>query len=172
MKGTPYSTQRSIWVIVKPILLKSIALILLFLCAATTYLFFEYWLPHRTIYDTSFIDLQDDYLLRKKVRNACYKVLSHRIGNYHAVFIIIGDIGNKDSIPYLIRTLKRLHQKPYTERSNNMSSIIRCANCLWQLTGMEFRGDYEAWENWWQETGQHLPFDEEKGQLVLPEKSE
>jgi hypothetical protein len=34
---------------------------------------------------------------------------------------------------------------------------------------MDFRYDYEAWENWWKQTGQYFPFDEEKGQLVLPE---
>jgi len=34
---------------------------------------------------------------------------------------------------------------------------------------MDVKRDYEAWENWWQQTGRHLPFDEAKGQLVLQE---
>jgi len=47
-----------------------------------------------------------------------------------------------------------------------------CVGSLQKLTGMKFRGDYDAWKDWWKQTGQYLPFDEEKGQLVLPKEAE
>jgi len=145
--------------------------VLIFLCVIITWVYLEFILPVRTVCDEDlrYPAYQGDYRSRKKILDASHKILSHRIGNYYAAFIAINDFGNKDSIPYLISALKRLHQKPYNEMSDNLFYIIHCSNCLWKITGMEFKGDYEAWENWWEQTGKHLPFDEEKGQLVLPE---
>ena len=149
--------------------------VLVFFCVVATWFYLEFWLPHRTVYDEGlrYSAYQEDYRSCKKIRDASHKILSHRIGNFYAAFIVIYDFGNKDSIPYLIHTLKRLNlqsQKP--KATYPRFDIIHCANCLQKLTGMDFRGDYEAWENWWQQTGRHLPFDNEKGTLVHQEKGE
>jgi len=152
------------------VIVKSIMVIALFLCVSATWVYLEFWLPHRTMYNHRESDFQDNYGTRKKIRNACHKVLSHRIGNYYAAFITISEVGNKDSIPYLIRALKWLPLQSQNEIATDIR-IERCERCLEQLTGVELGTDYKVWENWWQQTGRHLPFDEEKGTLVLPDRT-
>ena len=164
----------------KPILRKGIALVLLFLGVAITWFFFEFFLPHRTMYDSRQFDLQGDCRARKRVRDACHKILSHRIGNYYAAFWTLDEVGNQDSIPYLIQALKTLNLNPlptelipYKRNDRIICMYIeRCRGSLKKLTGMDWGTDHEQWENWWKETGQYLPFDEEKGQLILQEGTE
>ena len=156
------------------IVLKSTAVIGLLLCMAATWFYFEVWIPHRTIANVFLWD--PDYgfqgeMPREKIRNASHKVLRNWFVGDHSAFLALGKVGNKDSIPILIRALKRQN----VERPNEKGTSGLCSNCivsLRKLTGMNFHDDHEQWENWWQQTGRHLPFDEEKGTLVLPEKAE
>jgi len=157
----------------KKALLKSVALILLFLCVTGTWFFVEFILPVRIVCNPylKHSAFQGDQASREKIRRACHKILSYRIGNYHDAFIVIDEVGNKESIPYLIRALKSLHQWPLKNMDLG-ATVESCSVNLKYFTGMDFGDDYEKWENWWKETGRHLPFDEEKGQLILPEKEE
>ena len=155
----------------KKVVVKGIVLVLLFLCVAVTWFYLEFWLPHRTIYDNLLHpDIQEDYILRKKVRDACHKVLSYRIGNFNSAFNGIVEVGDKDSIPYLIRTLKRLNQKSENEMPFHNHYTKYCVGCLRRLTGMKLGLNYKDWEDWWEQTGRHLPFDEEKGHLILQDE--
>ena len=152
---------------------------LIFLCGTVTLFYLEMWLPHRTLYNSRQVDFEDDCQARKKVRDACHKILGYRIGNYHAVFMAICDVGNKDSVPYLIQTLKRLNLKSQSQKGlptdrfyvNYKYHIDRCSSCLNKLTGMNFGADNIKWRDWWEQTGQHLPFDEEKRQLTPQEET-
>ena len=149
--------------------LKSITLVMLLLCTTAAWFYLEMWLPHRTIYNSRQFDLEEDYRARKKVRVACHKVLSHRIGNHHDAFITIQYVGNKDSIPYLIRALKRLearYPQEVADKKFGLCTFGHCRSSLEKLTGMEFGWDNKACEMWWEQTGRHLPFDEKKGQLI------
>ena len=155
------------------VMLKSITLTMLFLCVAVAWLYLEMWLPHRTIYNSRQFDLEKDYRARKKVRVACHKVLNQRIGNHHDAFITIQYVGDKDSIPYLIRALKRLearYPQEVADKKFGLCTFGHCRSSLEKLSGMEFGWDYKAWEKWWEQTGRHLTFDEEKGQLVSQEE--
>jgi len=164
----------------KKTILKGMALIVSFLCVAAIWFVLEFWIPHRTIYDSGQPGLLEDQRARKRVRDACHKILSHWIGNYYAAFWTLDEVGNKDSIPYLIRALKTLTLNPppaslvpYKHNEWTTSLYIECCRgSLKKLTGMDWGTDHEQWENWWKETGRYLPFDEEKGQLILQEGTE
>ena len=161
----------------KKVLLRSIAVILLFLCVTATWFYLVFILPVKTVsnLDLRYSAFDGDYNARKKIRDASHKILSRRAGNHHAAFIAISEAGNKDSIPYLIRALKMHSLEWQRQLATSKLVVCTCGNCvgaLRQLTGMDFGMDYEAWQDWWEETGRHLPFDEEKGQLILPEGRE
>ena len=161
----------------KPILRKGIALVLLFFGVVITWFFFGFFLPHITIQhrDIRSSRVQEDYAFRARIRNACHTVLRHKIGNHHDAFVALEDIGNKDTIPLLIRALKWQCLEHQNKIANNKLVPCTVGHCVWNLqnlTGMKFGYDYEAWDNWWKETGRYLPFDEEKGQLILQEGTE
>jgi len=155
--------------------MKIIAVVVLFLCLVIAWFYIEIGLPYKTIYNLSWwipITSEKDYTPNKKVRTACHKLLRYRFLTHYDAALYLRYVGNKDSIPYLIRVSKweYLKHQDKIETYKRLPITFRyCVGSLERLTGMEFGTDYEAWENWWEQTGKHLPFDEEKGQLVLPE---
>ena len=157
----------------KCIIMKSLALVLLLFCVAATWVYFGIYIPIKTINNPSLdIYFLDDHVVREKIRNACHILLFNFawFGGHHDAFITLVQVGNKDSIPYLIRSLKGLEKK-YPNEKNSGAVICtygHCEEALEQLTGMEVDWDSETWEKWWKQTGRYLPFDEEKRQLVLP----
>ena len=162
----------------KKIVLKGILFMVLILCVISTWFYLEVLLPYRTITDLSWwipIRAEKEYVPNSKVRNACHKALKYRFTYHYDATLALRYVGNKDSIPYLIRTLKW----EYLKRQDKMmpgnrllGTLGYCVGSLEKLTGMDFGTDCAAWEKWWKETGQHLPFDETKGQLVLPEETQ
>ena len=157
-------------------ILKSITLTLLFFSIATTWLFVEFIWPIRIISnpDWRHSDFQGDYALHKKTRNACHKILKHRLGNHHDAFLAIESVGNKDSIPYLIRALKwqtEKHEKEVASTKTVPCTFGHCISSLEKLSGVKLGLDYEVWTKWWEQTGRHLPFDEEKRQLTPQEET-
>jgi len=156
----------------KRIGVKIITLIFLLFTTAATWVYFEIWLPSRMIANSSKWETDcNGYLVPgEKIRDTCHKVLKYRFGNHHDAFIALVRVGNKDSIPYLIRALKRL-EKEYPNEKNSGFVICtygHCEEALEQLTGIEVDWDSETWMNWWKKTGRYLPFNEETRQLVLP----
>jgi len=166
------------------IILKSIAVVVLLLGVLATWYYLEIWCPGETIARTDV--RQGDHAARKKVRDACHKLLSYPdlFGGYHHLYASrhIEDVGNKDSIPILIRAGKRQtricrimpenHQMQEFSGYNLYSLSILTAMPLggrFSPTEIPFEEEYEIWEKWWNETGRHLPFDEERGQLMLQE---
>ena len=152
-------------------ILKGMALALLLFCAVLMWFMFEIWLPNRTISNPKWglPDNYGDHVPREKIRNACHKIL-RRYGTHHNALLTIKHVGNKESIPYLIQSLNLLNLE-YPDAATGGFSPCTYGHgvaSLQKLTGMEFGIDYEAWKNWWEQTGRYLSFDEEKGQLVLP----
>jgi len=155
----------------KRIIFKIVTLMLLLLCLVIIGFYFEIIKPIKTITNTSQWD--PDYGFQgkmpcKKIRNACHKLLFW-FGDHHGAFLALQKVGNKDSIPYLIRSLEGLEKK-YPDALTSGFVICTYGHCLTALdalTGMEELGnDYKTWKKWWEETGRYLPFDDTKGQLV------
>ena len=163
----------------KRIIVKIIALLLSLLCVAATWVYYGVWIPARTISDLS--TWNPDYgfqgeMPREKIRNACHKLLFNFSwdGGHHDAFLALQKVGNKDSIPYLIRSLKGLERKYPNAITSGfvICTYGHCLEALDALTGMEELGDdHKAWKKWWIETGRYLPFDEEKGQLATGRNS-
>ena len=146
----------------------------LFYVMVIIWVYFGVCLPIKTIVDPSYwdIDFQSDRVAREKVRGACHKLLFNFawLGGHHDAFIALVKVGNKDSIPYLIRSLKGLEKKYPNEKNSGfvICTYGHCEEALEQLTGMEVDWDSETWMNWWKQTGRYLPFNEETRQLGLP----
>ena len=157
----------------KRIIVKIATLVSLLFCIAVLWGYFEIWIPNRMIADSSKWDPDNGFrgiMPREKIRNACHKALKYRFGNHHVAFITLTRVGNKDSIPYLIRGLKWLELEYPNAKSSGVvvDTYGNCVGALWQLTGMEVDWDSVTWEKWWKQTGRYLSFNEDKRQLFLP----
>jgi len=165
-------------------ILKSLVMIVLILGAAATWVYLEIWYPCRMIARTDW--KQGDYASHKKIRDACHTLLRYPylFGGYHHLYASknVERVGNKDSIPILIRAGKR--QTRICRMMPENHQMLEFSGCylgaLYTLTAMPLgnrfssteiplEDEYEIWERWWNETGRHLPFDEERGQLMLQE---
>jgi hypothetical protein len=104
-----------------------------------------------------------------KARNAGHKVLSHRFGNHHDAFVILGNVGNAESIPYLINALQ--WQSPPHEDGSVVCTTHHCISRLRELTGEWYGTDYIKWKKWWDETG-HKMSPEELAKNVVANKDQ
>jgi len=153
----------------KRIIIKSIALVVTLFCVAVTWFYLEMWIPYKTVSNSGQWNPDNGFqgeMPRKKIRDACHKILRYRFAVHYDAFYALEKVGNKDSIPYLIRALKWQNLE---WQNCEFTPCSCCISSLEKLTGMEFEDDHEKWERWWKQTGRYLPFDEEKGQLILPE---
>lgn len=100
-----------------------------------------------------------------KARTACHKVLSHRFGNHHDAFVLLGNVGNTESIPYLINALQ--WQSPPHEDGNVVCTTHHCISRLWELTGEWYGADYIKWKKWWNETGYKMSPEELAKNVVV-----
>lgn len=126
-----------------------------FLIGVFSYLYM-YWLPNEQLQNpewTSGVPISETS--RQKARKICYKVLSHRLGNHHDAFGGLGEVGNTESIPYLISALK--WQPPPDKEGLMDCTTGHCLYALRRLSGHNAGSKYEDWKRWWDETGSKLP---------------
>jgi len=106
--------------------------------------------PHRQLY-------RDDAWWKTATTNdqrlLCHRIISHRIGAPHDAFLHLRKIGNKDSVPLLIRALR--WQRPPKD-GVMVCTTAHCLDTLRSLTGQDFGTDYDKWENWWNTAGKDL----------------
>jgi len=84
------------------------------------------------------------------VRRAAHQQLFFPIGLHHDAFVVLGKIGNADSVPLLVRALK------WQDEVQNGFAVCTTAHCLWALRSLtgEYPGDsYEDWDKWWRAAG-------------------
>ena len=159
------------------IILKRATPIVLLLCSTAIWFYFEMQLPYKTVSNPGWwhlVRFEDDYVPNKKICNACHKILRYRFGYHDDAALALGYFGDKDSIPYLIRALKWQNIKhPNADFTDAFAprAFLGCIGSLKKLTGMDFGADHAKWLNWWEQTGCHLTFDENKGQLVSQEET-
>jgi len=125
-------------------------MLLLVVGTGGAYFYAAIWRPFQQMYrnqawwDTATTDEQ---------RLLCHRVISHRIGTPHDAFLHLRKIGNKDSVPLLIRALR--WQRPPKD-GVMVCTTAHCIDALRSLTGQDFGTDYLKWEQWWSTTGQTL----------------
>ncbi|MBU1108053.1 MAG: hypothetical protein KKB51_15380 [Candidatus Riflebacteria bacterium] len=123
-----------------------------------TWLYVEIWVPNRAL--SQYARSQDDseIVAQEKLRTLCHKIISHRLGNHHDAFITLENVGNRDSIPYL------LHALSWQEMPDADGTVVctteHCVSCLQKLTGMDFGFSHYDWNKWWQDTGSKLSSEE------------
>ncbi len=96
-------------------------------------------------------------------RKALHLAISTPEGNNHDAFIYLEVLGNKDSVPLLIRAL-RWQPGPLKNRDGTDAGIMECTvghcvDALKSLTGEDFKYAADAWQKWWGDTGSKLPPD-------------
>lgn len=136
-----------------------------FLLAITSY--YEIWKPNQLLANPIWwhASFQGEEIPKQELRIACHKILKNPfIGNYHDAFLALEKVGNKKSIPYLLKALKRFPKNTCTNEFVECT-LGHCITSLEKLTGMNFDDDYKKWEKWWHETGRYLDFDENVGHL-------
>ena len=161
----------------KRIIVKIIAFFISLLCLAATWFYFTFWVPNKILLNSNFWknNYQVDQVNRKKIRKASETLLWFWGGWHPSALIILENVGDKDSIPCLIWSLKWQNKRWQKEIAAGQTGLTCTSHmcALDTLTGMEreLGDDHKAWEKWWKETGRYLPFDEEKGQLVTGRNS-
>jgi hypothetical protein len=115
------------------------------------YFYVAIWQPHHQFY-------RDEAWWKTATTNdqrrLCHRLISHRIGAHHDAFLQLQDIGNKDSVPLLIRALK--WQAPPVG-DGVVCTTGHCVGALRSLTGEDYGTDYRKWDEWWRSAGIGLP---------------
>ncbi len=78
----------------------------------------------------------------QEVREICHDCL--RWIDHHEALLILIEIGDESSIPFLIRSLNRL-------RDTQMCPKDHCIEALENITGERFGEDIDAWNTWYEE---------------------
>lgn len=89
-------------------------------------------------------------------RDACHRALTREDGNHHDAFIYLAQVGNKSSVPLLIRALRWHPPFEHEGRQLIECTTAHCRDALNSLTGEKFGTSAERWKQWWDETGSKL----------------
>lgn len=154
LHDTPKMTTGMKWVLRS---LAGLVLIVLLVCGAFYLVFIH---PGRQLAQWAMTGYRD--VPAERVRHLAHRMISLPWGNHHDAFVALGEVGNAESIPYLIRALK--WQEPPDTNGIVVCTTAHCSRRLLGLTGMWFRSDYEKWKQWWDETGCHMTPDQLAGQ--------
>ena len=79
--------------------------------------------------------------------NRALKLASVENSRTAALAVVLGHVGNKESIPILIEGLSKFGR---SESHPGFDSSAACTWALWRLTGRKLCKDAEGWKAWWQ----------------------
>jgi len=116
------------------------------------WIYFELVVPNQQL--TAFDSTNSDPEYVAHMRRVSHKVISSWIGNHHDAFLVLEQVGNHESIPYLIRALKM--QETADSDGVVICTAEHCVSCLQRLTGMNFGYEHYDWQKWWEEEGARL----------------
>lgn len=133
----------------RTILIASIALV--GFLAGGTYLYSAWWMPNQKMRDRDWwANASED-----EIRMTCHQVLRFPLGCYHDAFLSLAEIGNAESVPLLIRSLK--WQEAPDETGFMVCTTGHAVEALQSLTGQDFGFEPERWRDWWQRSGSKMP---------------
>lgn len=92
---------------------------------------------------------------QEEIRSVCHQVLRFPIGNHHDAFLTLANIGDAESVPLLVKSLKGLAGSDST--GFTICTTEHVIDALQSLTGQQFGFEPEKWEKWWAESGSKLP---------------
>ncbi len=116
------------------------------------WIYFELVVPNQQLIAFDSTNKDPEYMAH--MRKVSHKVIGRWFGNHHDAFLVLEQVGNHESIPYLIRALKM--QQTADSDGVVVCTTEHCVDCLHALTGMNFGYEYEEWQKWWEEEGAKL----------------
>ena len=123
---------------------------LLFSCGF--WIYFALVVPNLQLAEFDSTNKDPEYIAH--MRTVSHKVIGSWIGNHHDAFLVLEQVGNHESIPYLIRALKM--QQNADSDGVVICTAEHCVDCLQRLTGMNFGYEPDDWQKWWEEEGVKL----------------
>ena len=120
----------------KYLISKIVFLILVIISGLSVYGYFSIWIPHAKLMNESWWKNTS----QEEKLTLAHKILSTPIGNHHGALLIILKVGNKNSIPYLLKYLKR--QGDATSNEFIICTRGHCIDALKKITGKDVGLNY------------------------------
>ncbi len=115
-----------------------------------SYWYCEFWIPNQKMNDLEWIE----HSTIEERRVVCHKVIGFQWGNKHDAFLYLGLEGNAESVPLLIKALRRQSD---ADGGPAACTTFHCATALCSLTGEQFGSRWQDWAQWWDSIGSNLP---------------
>lgn len=123
-----------------------------FACAALSlFLYYQWWLPNQRLKDGEWWESAS----KRELKETAQKVLTCPVGGHHDAFLLLSEVGDAESIPYLLWGLRWL---PDTPKGGGMPCTkAHCLEALRRITGHDAGLNYSDWAEWWASTGSKIP---------------
>lgn len=106
------------------------------------FFYFEIWVPRKTIQDTVWWERSSP----EEKRQLAHQILKYPIiGIHHDAFLILVDHGNKESIPYLLNSLK-WYEFFNKDEGFTVCTKDHCLEALRKVTGKDLGTNYVDWQ--------------------------
>ena len=129
----------------------AVVVLLGLLLAVGVYVYLAWWTPNQRMRDLQWWQNASE----DEMRATCHQILRFPLGDHHDAFLTLAEIGNAESVPVIIRSL-RWQQGP--DRDGVMIDTTWIAvETLRSLTGEKFGFEPQRWRDWWERTGRHMP---------------
>ncbi len=103
------------------------------------------------------ITYDSDTAWRDQLAHRCNEVISQGSG-HHDTYLKLAKVGNKESVPLLIKALRR--EVPPFDHEGRQAVVCtteHCVEALRSITGEDYGFSADQWEIWWKNTGSKLP---------------
>jgi len=137
---------------------RSVKLLLVVLAAAafafaalSLFLYYQWWVPNQRLKDLQWMNAAGN----NDLKEAAQRVLTCPVGGHHDAFLLLSEVGDAESIPYLLWGLRWL---PDTPKGGVMPCTkAHCLEALRRITGHNAGLNYSDWAEWWASTGSKIP---------------
>jgi hypothetical protein len=129
---------------VSPALIAALAVMIIAVTATVWFI----WIPNQRLEDAAFME----HASPAQIRHVAERVLRTPWGNQHDACLLLSRVGNRDSVPFLLRSLNWNEPRPDAD-----CTPMHCLEALRKLTGHDAGTDPREWEAWWSANASKLP---------------
>ncbi len=129
----------------------SVLVVALSACAVLAILLYhQWWVPNQRLKDLQWMDTAS----KDDLKEVAQRVLTCPVGVHHDAFLVLFEVGDAESIPYLLAGLR---WQPYTGKGGVMPCTkAHCLEALRRITGHDAGLNYSDWATWWASTGSKI----------------
>ena len=133
------------------VLLVALAAAAFAFAALSLFLYYQWWVPNQRLKDLQWMNAAGN----NDLKEAAQRVLTCPVGGHHDAFLLLSEVGDAESIPYLLWGLRWL---PDTPKGGVMPCTkAHCLEALRRITGHNAGLNYSDWAEWWASTGSKIP---------------